>query len=149
MSYSDGLTIGTLAGVDITNIAISSSVLPSNWVNGNTVTNPWGGRVTTHVGLSGPSNSQAYFDILLFDLPKKTCASLAVMMSAISDTSGSNGNGTWDDVGSRTVVRYININNNTLSTQNFPISVSDASTACNTNSSNSLNISFNFTRRNN
>lgn len=126
--------------VDITSSGINAEVFPNDWVDGNTVKSPFGGRVDISIN---PSESR--LGINLSNIPRSACIKLTVKVTSIGSLSGSLGSGPVN----RTSLGYMNINTApNWHTTVFPVSPQEAETACN-QVSNRIFFAYGLTRINN
>ena len=138
ISFRDAEAIGNTDTLASTLLA--AGVYPKDWVNGNTVKNPFGGEVLATL-YDGSINH--YLD----DIPQSACIKLVVKISSIGATAGSSGTGST----TRSTLGYVSIHNYDVgstawSTQTFPITTETAASQC--GSLNKLNFTYGHTRIN-
>jgi hypothetical protein len=137
ISIRDAEMIGQLTV--ITPELMSAGVFPKDWVDGNTLKNPFGGNILIQNFV--PSDPR--FDFRLYKIPRSACIKLLVKISSIGLMAGANGSGQ----NNRSALSYLQ-NYPHWSTTTFPVSPATAVEACN-----SVNITivatFSYTRINN
>ncbi len=144
ISMQDAEAIGD--EVYITDALIASKAFPSNWINGNFATNPFGGSVTSWTKTTSTGQR---FSLFLDSIPRAPCIKLVVKLSSIGMPMRENdGSDNFDEIRSRPLLRYLAVNGKAnWETFTFPVSAAVAETACNQDS-NLLESSYNYARVN-
>ena len=140
ISIRDAEAIGD---VHITNQLIAAGVFPKDWVNSNTLKNPFGGLVEISV-------SPQRFQIFIHGLTPSSCIKFVVKITSIAATAEKMQTGSWANLNQRPSLGQIEINWSTSAwyTNTFPVPLDVAKNYCN-KSSNYITLSYPYTRINN
>ncbi len=139
ISISDSITLGDSYNLNAT--TRDAGVYPEDWINGTSITHPFGGSVSIVNYTS--AGAAPRFDFVLFSVPMAPCIKLVVKISAMGAMAGSNGTGS----SSRAGLGYMSVNYPSWMTGTFPVSIATATAACTTNS-NKVALTFGYTRMN-
>ena len=130
ISLRDAEEIGNIQNIEPT--VVAAGCPPNDWISGVNVKSPVTGDLNIY-------SYKSHFDFTFYNIERSTCIKIIMKLSALQGTAGySRGFGLGN-----IIVNYPNFSTNT-----FPLTHSQAETACTSATGNAVSFAFAYTRIN-